>query len=202
MAHHASELFGVYERSTQYPRKLEKDIHLVPDPWEQQSESEPEDASKYYVTDARRSISVLTWRPWLQLTASTARTRSLPLWARVEAAFDRSRDMLDWEDNWDDEGSIAFQPSTFERARRFVVRSISGSSIFYGSEDLVPRVLPGESGSIGLHWRTSRRELLLTIPSDPGEMATFYGDDRADQSIKGTVDSSASQPWLIVWLAG
>jgi len=50
--------------------------------------------------------------------------------------------------------------------------------------------------------RTPTRELLVNVSADPAEPTTYYGDDGASgHAIKGTLDTTAHQHWLLLWLA-
>ena len=52
------------------------------------------------------------------------------------------------------------------------------------------------------HRHTGNRELLVTVPEDPAKDAPFYGDDgRGGRKIKGSLDPSAPNRWVVAWLA-
>ena len=64
-----------------------------------------------------------------------------------------------------------------------------------------PRILPGPDGSIDIHWRINGHELLVNFPADENAQATYYGDNKIGGIIKGTLNSSARNEWLMMWLA-
>jgi hypothetical protein len=121
-------------------------------------------------------------------------------------AIEQSRYMLAFEDDWDEEGSPAYTGATWERATAFLLRS---ARQLWEDNHLsldAPKILPGPAGSIDLHWKTTRRELLINIPDTPDEPANFYGDNSSsrehlpNQTVKGVLDTSKDHPWLLMWL--
>jgi hypothetical protein len=121
-------------------------------------------------------------------------------------AIEQSKYILAFKDDWDEEDSPAYRSSTWERATVFLSR---GARQLWEENHLsldAPKILPGPAGSIDLHWKTTRRELLINIPDAPGEPANFYGDDssshdqRPGQTVKGILDTSKDNQWLLMWL--
>jgi hypothetical protein len=114
----------------------------------------------------------------------------------------RSRALLDLPDDWDEEGSPAYAETTWLRAAGFLAENASRLWEEYGVVIEAPRIRKGPEGSIDLDWRTPRRELLINVPTAPEEPAAYYGDDGSGgHSIKGTLDTSARNQWLLMWLA-
>ena len=115
--------------------------------------------------------------------------------------IERSRSMLDLPDDWDEAGSPGYAEATWERAVGFLVRNASWLWRDYGVPIQAPRIRKGPDGSIDLDWRTPGHELLVNVPADPNESATYYGDDGAGRhQVKGSLDTSAPNQWLLMWL--
>jgi hypothetical protein len=112
--------------------------------------------------------------------------------------IDRSREILTWEDDWDDEGSPRFEESTWKKAIDYLERH-ARLLLSHGFVIPTPRILPGPNGSIDLHWETGRRELLINVRPD-GELAGFYGEAAGTNSIKGKVDLNSSDLGIFKWL--
>ncbi len=115
-------------------------------------------------------------------------------------ALDQSAELLELEDDWDEQGSPGYQESTLERAKHFVW---TNTLRLWETLDLsidVPRILPGPDGSIDVHWKHGQRQLFLNVPADDDKPATYYGDDRSLNVVKGSLDTSAQQEWLLLWL--
>ncbi len=118
----------------------------------------------------------------------------------LEAAIQRSRGMLDLPDNWDDDGGSRIDTATWERAISF----LRDNALHLWSEGHVhvgaPVISQVGDGSIDIHWKDERRQLLINVPASGDEPIEFYGDDRGRTIVKGVVDPSASTRWLFAWL--
>jgi hypothetical protein len=111
-----------------------------------------------------------------------------------------SEKILDLEDDWDGDGACAYVRTTLDRATQFLETSAKG---LWKSRQLwlsIPFIEPGPNGSIDIHWRTEKRELLINIPADVNQLAGYYGDEMGKNSIKGKLDTSEYQEWITIWL--
>lgn len=120
---------------------------------------------------------------------------------QVEKLIQASRSILEIEDNWDEEGSAGYSEATWERAIQF----IKVTAISYVRETnqriILPKITPGPEGSIDIRWKTAKRSLLINFPSNENEPADFFGSNKGRDSIKGTLDLSSQNLWLLMWLA-
>jgi hypothetical protein len=105
-------------------------------------------------------------------------------------------------DNWDDQGSSRYDRATWERACDFLRKNSALAHRKFQRELPLPKTLPGPESSIDLHWKMSAFELLVNVPADCKEPGTFYGDDYAGLSIRGTLNTAAEVQGLVVWLLG
>jgi hypothetical protein len=124
----------------------------------------------------------------------------------ISEVIEQSKHILAFEDDWDDDGSPAYTVDTWDRATDFLLRN---ARYLWEENHLpldAPKILPGPSGSIDLHWKTTHRELLINIPASSDESANFYGDDSlsrdhpSNQTVKGIIDTSKDHLWLLIWL--
>lgn len=119
-------------------------------------------------------------------------------------AIQGSRNIMELEDDWDEEGSPGYSESTWNRLVKFLLANALNlwrrHKVCFGA----PRILPGPYGSIDLHWRTPRRELLINVPADAKELGSYYGDDReegTENAIRGKkLDTSTDSEWIFLWL--
>ncbi len=123
-----------------------------------------------------------------------------PNFQELMAEVNRSSRMSEWQDNWDGDGSPAYTKATLARAADFLLRNVTALWAEYKLSAPVPDIAPGPGGSLDLDWHDTNRELLVNIPADPNKPATFYGDDRANIKLKGSLDTSADNVWLLMWL--
>lgn len=119
--------------------------------------------------------------------------------ALVEGAIETSRKILEVEENWDGEGSPAYSESNWKRATRFV-REITVPFITQRKELAPPNISGGPDGSIDVRWTAERRTMLLNFPPDEAAPPDFFGHDRGHDSIKGTLDLTSHNQWLLLWL--
>lgn len=115
---------------------------------------------------------------------------------------EQSRSMLSLEDNWDGEGSVGYNEETWQRAARVVVDSALRSWKTHRRVPPTPVISNGPDGSIDIVWRSSHRKLLLNVPEDPQDVATFYGRDleRGHSVVQGETDPLQNNEWLLGWL--
>jgi hypothetical protein len=120
--------------------------------------------------------------------------------ADLYRAIEASRRILDLPDDWDGAGSPAFAEPTWEKAADFLRRHASALWDRDGLALPIPQILPGPESGIDLHWQSSRRELLINIPSDNAAPITFYGDDYGQDKKKGQIGEGALNLDLFAWL--
>jgi hypothetical protein len=118
------------------------------------------------------------------------------------ATIEESRSLLELEDDWDGEGTRGYVEQTWQRVAAFLVRYATELWETHGVVADNVEVLPSSEGGLAIDWRTGNRELLITVPEDPNHDATYYGDDgKSRHKIKGTLDTSSVDRWLVWWLA-
>jgi hypothetical protein len=120
----------------------------------------------------------------------------------LEAGIDSSRSLLDLDDDWDDAGSPGYEEATWQRAVTLLVSGVTRLWEDYGVRTDRADVLPGPRGSIDLDWRVRDHELLVNVPADQAQAVAYYGDDgTGGKKIKGTLDPTAPNRWLLAWMA-
>jgi hypothetical protein len=117
--------------------------------------------------------------------------------AEIESAQEKLTALAD---NWDGEGSAEYSKETINNAAEFLMsqdlllRKICGMSL------PVPQINPGPDGSIDLFWKQPTWELLVNVPANSNQAASFYGEDQTGHTIKGSLDTSEPNLGVIVWL--
>ncbi len=122
-----------------------------------------------------------------------------PELASLAQALDQSSELLELADDWDEQGSPGYQEATLERARHLVWTNTLRLWETLELSINVPRIAPGPYGSIDIHWKHGQRQLFVNVPADD-KPATYYGDDRSQNVVKGSLDTSTQQEWLLLWL--
>ncbi len=91
----------------------------------------------------------------------------------VAAAIEKSRSMLDLQDNWDGEGSPGYSEETWTRAARFLLRNAVELWTARSIRADTPAMQKGPEGSIDISWRTANAKLLINVPTEMDEPAAY-----------------------------
>ncbi len=124
----------------------------------------------------------------------------LDIYKGLKAEIEQAKRILELEDDWDGEGSLGYSEDTFNRAITFLTTHVERLWDTYSIPLPIPRIGPGPDGSIDLHWKQPSWELLVNIPADANEMATFYGDNYAAQKFRGSLDPKNFNLGIATWL--
>lgn len=143
---------------------------------------------------------------WIVKKALTTRVvvgsvKTVSVFEPVERAIDASNYIRELREDWDGQVGRPYVSETLDRAIQFVREYAVLLSLKFGVIVSAPRILPGPDGSIDIHWKSDKHELLVNVPSNPEEPATFYGDDYGSVNIKGSFKLSSTNLGLIGWLA-
>jgi len=117
----------------------------------------------------------------------------------LQAKIEESRQILTMHIDPEDEESSTYSEEVWRTATRFLMSHSEALLESTGKEIDLPDILPEPDGSIDLHWRRPRYEMLINFPKVQGAPASFYGDDRGTTCIKGTLDPSALNLGLVAW---
>jgi len=118
----------------------------------------------------------------------------------LEEAIDRSRSLLDLEEDWDGEGSAGYREETWLRMKSLLQRSASSCRNLAAGSMPVPTIGPAQDGSIDALWKRGRRMFLLNIPADPAEPATYSGMDGDRDTTRGTLAAAGNGSWILAWV--
>ena len=107
----------------------------------------------------------------------------------LDKAIESSKDMLKLENNWDGEGAVRISGQTWQKAVNFLTRH----RFTWDLEQNVPTISPLPNGSIDLHWKSEKFELLVNI-QEKSEQAGVYGDDYKTAQIRRHLDLNKTYP--------
>ncbi|AUX48809.1 uncharacterized protein SOCE26_103500 [Sorangium cellulosum] len=118
--------------------------------------------------------------------------------AHVRDAIEASKKLLDLPNDWDGEGSQAYDRRTWDRATRFVATQ---AAYLWNAKAVLPApdIGPGPNGSIDLAWQEKVFKLLINVPRG-ADVITYFGRSKS-ADVKGTIrDSVADHKELFLWL--
>jgi hypothetical protein len=119
---------------------------------------------------------------------------------RIAQAVESSRRILDLPENWDEEGGPAYTRYTWERATQFVIQTAIAHRRISGVWINPPKITPGPGGSIDVRWKRQPRSALINFPASEADPIQFFGSDGEIESIRGTLDLSTANQWILMWL--
>jgi len=159
-----------------------------------------EETKKYRLVYNTRAEAVRLEPQQAQAAEATPATDEQALGDRIAEVIEASRRILALEDDWDEEGSPGYEETTWRRATNFIKEAAISYQENYGDLTVAPRILPGPDGSIDVHWKTPTREVLINIPANEETPAGYYGSSSSNVTIKGKLDPSVRNLWLLLWL--
>jgi hypothetical protein len=119
----------------------------------------------------------------------------------LENLISSSKWITQLEDDWDDEGGQGYSIDTWERATHFLRKQVEVlEDDFCCIPVPLPQVAPADKGSIDLHWSFDDRQLLVNIPSDFSNLATYFGENSKGETVAGKFDPGHHNFTLAAWL--
>lgn len=97
-------------------------------------------------------------------------------------------------EDWDGEGSPAFEKQTLDAIRNFLFELIDESELSVVKQVWI---VPFSGGSIDLQWQTEHFDLLINFCDDGN--VTYYGKDTYGHSIRG--DSRPKPGYISCWMS-
>ncbi len=118
----------------------------------------------------------------------------------LEEEIERSKYILNFEEDWDDEGAGKYKPETWERGIKYLKGHARWLKKNRGISIDTPTISHGPDGSIDILWETETYKLLLNIPEDLNKKATFYGEDKLGLNLEGELNTDLFNEGLTLWL--
>ena len=109
----------------------------------------------------------------------------------VDAAEER---ILALEEDWDGEGSPAFEKQTLDAIRNFLFELVDEFELSVVKQVWI---VPFSGGSIDLQWQTEHFDLLINFCDDGN--VTYYGKDAYGHSVRG--DSRPKPRFISCWMS-
>lgn len=111
--------------------------------------------------------------------------------------------ILAYEDDWDDEGAIATDVGTFEKAVNFVIQY---SVFVYNNYAIIlkePYIDILRDGSVSVHWEAAKNtQLLIIFKKEENELAYFYAEqgDRKIPFKSAIIPGEPVDETLALWM--
>lgn len=110
-------------------------------------------------------------------------------------------EILNLHDDWDGEGTKSYQKSTWNTLEGFLKHLVVSLNIKNNKTIDMPTVYPGDKGSIDLHWKNSKFELLIKFYEQLEMNPTYYGDNFNKDRIKGCNPVLKLNDIILAWLS-
>ena len=117
----------------------------------------------------------------------------------IAKSIEKSRSILDLEENWDDDGAEAYLPETWKKTGVFLIDFASLAWNHLAEVIDPPKIYEGPEGSLDILWDTERFNLLINIPKE-GTLAEYSGDNGEGESMHGKLDCAKPKLGLITLL--
>jgi hypothetical protein len=113
--------------------------------------------------------------------------------------LNKSKYILELNDNWDNEGSKGYKQNTWMTMATFLIKA---AQKLYDQGIIIdtPRISNGPDGSIDLYWKKRDYYLLINIPNDINEQSTYFGEDASKNSMQGAFDTKNIEKQSILWV--
>lgn len=121
----------------------------------------------------------------------------------LKAEIEKSKYIIELPDDWDDEGSLKYEEEIYINSIEFLIKSAQEIKDEFDIIIDTPKILHGPEGSIDVLWKNADYKLLLNIPPDENNIATFYGyNSNIESEIKGKFNykSKYYKFGLLFWL--
>jgi len=125
--------------------------------------------------------------------------------APISDAIQRSETIVNRAHDPSDELGLTCSQETWQRAIRIL--TAHALSVWRNARFVIrpPVISAGPNGSVDLYWTAAPYGLLLNVPADPKQPATYYGDDAANPDCNRTSgkleSTSPVDPGVLMWLA-
>jgi hypothetical protein len=98
------------------------------------------------------------------------------MYSVLENAIGESRQMLNLEKDWDGNEAVPIDVETWNVAVGLVRRTATSIYIRSGAMLPIPSIDPCSNGSIDLHWKTEKINLLVNIHPGRNGDSEYYGE--------------------------
>ncbi len=99
-----------------------------------------------------------------------------------------SKYILEFDDDWDDEGSPSYKESTWETAVKFLINLVNMANNKIGFIIPTPKIYHSSDGSIDILWENEQFRFLINFPDDVNTKPSFYGDNYMSKKVEGSID--------------
>ena len=101
--------------------------------------------------------------------------------------INQSKYILDFKDNWDENGSKTYLPGTWIKSVRFLVKFYTWRDQNYKPLVRPPKIYQGPEGSIDIYWKSETFTYLINIPEED-ETASYYYKTATGTKSEGEFD--------------
>ena len=123
----------------------------------------------------------------------------------ISEAIEKSKEIVNRPQDISDELGMVCTQDTWRRAMNILVAHIKRVWKCFHVKVKAPVISVGPKGSVDIYWKSDPYGLLLNVPADLSEPATYYGDDFENQTSSHTsgkvISTESINPGLFAWIA-
>jgi|GEM_PF-1420380 hypothetical protein len=112
------------------------------------------------------------------------KTFRLPAFLKnIAQHIEEAKEILNYSDDWDDEGALATDSRTFEKAASFVIDYAVYVYKHFSTVLSVPYIDILRDGSVSVHWENGENTQLLIIFKKEADDLAYYYAEQSDRKI-------------------
>ena len=123
----------------------------------------------FFKTEEGRGFANDIWRAVLKKVTNE----------ELDNSISEAQKLLDWKENWDDEGAKAIKFETFDKVKEFLIDCDCYIQETFDYKIKTPLIGPCSNGNLNIFWKTSKFSLLITV-HESGTI-TYYGEEKEEE---------------------
>jgi len=151
----------------------------------------------------QRNISFISRESDVIVQVNGKTFRLPPRLKNIAQHIEEAKEILNYTNDWDDEGAVATDGPTFENAASFVIDYVDYVYKHFATVLSVPYIDIMRDGSVSVHWENGENtQLLIIFKKDVDDLAYYYAEqsDRKIPFKSAIVPGEPVDETLALWM--